>query len=77
MPKRRINTGTTMVFRGKAALAVAEALAGRPLEEPGMSRPQIIARARMAHSGKWPEQLTSGVMFYEGERITRDEFEHN
>jgi hypothetical protein len=43
--------------------------------EPGMSRPQIMARCRMYWSGKWPENLTSGVMFYEGERITRAEFE--
>jgi hypothetical protein len=44
--------------------------------EPSMHRSQVIARARMAHGGKWPEELTSGVMFYEGLRVTRDDFEH-
>lgn len=34
-----------------------------------------LFRARAAWGGKWPEQLTSGVMFYEGERITREQFE--
>lgn len=38
------------------------------------NRAQIVSRAVNAHGRKWPEQLTSGVMFYEGERITRDEF---
>jgi hypothetical protein len=44
--------------------------------EPGMHRNQVIARARMAHGGKWPAELTSGVMFYEGMRVTREDFEH-
>jgi hypothetical protein len=34
-----------------------------------------VAHARTAWGGKWPDQLTSGVMFYEGERITREQFE--
>lgn len=38
------------------------------------SRAEIIARAVQAHGRAWPEQLTSGVMFYEGERITKAEF---
>lgn len=38
------------------------------------SRTQIIARAVQAHGRAWPEQLMSGVMFYEGERITKAEF---
>jgi hypothetical protein len=37
-------------------------------------RAEIIARAVQAHGRAWPEQLTSGVMFYEGERITKTEF---
>lgn len=37
-------------------------------------RAEIIARAVAAHGRAWPEQLTSGVMFYEGERITKAEF---
>lgn len=38
------------------------------------SRTRIIARAVQAYGGAWPEQLTSGVMFYEGEQITKAEF---
>jgi len=34
-----------------------------------------IDRARAAWGGKWPAQLTSGVMFFEGCRITREQFE--
>lgn len=34
-----------------------------------------IYRAVAAWGGKWPEQLESGVMFYDGLRITRVEFE--
>ncbi|MCA3190955.1 hypothetical protein [Cupriavidus sp.] len=37
-------------------------------------RTEIIARAVAAHGRAWPEQLTSGVMFYDGERITKAEF---
>ncbi|WP_293705992.1 hypothetical protein [Stenotrophomonas sp. UBA7606] len=33
-----------------------------------------VVRAVLANGGKWPEQLTSGVMFYEGRRITYTEF---
>ncbi len=36
---------------------------------------ETIARARAAWLGIWPEHLTSGVMFYEGMRITREAFE--
>lgn len=45
-----------------------------PETRDGNSRRQIIDRARAAHYGAWPD-LPSGVMFYEGERITRAEFE--
>ena len=34
----------------------------------------IIARACEANNWKFPESLTSGVMFYEGEHITIHEF---
>lgn len=37
-------------------------------------RAKTIARAVAAWAWKWPEDLTSGVMFYEGERITKAEF---
>lgn len=35
---------------------------------------QIIRRAIADNDYKWPKQLTSGVMFFEGERITIEEF---
>jgi hypothetical protein len=43
----------------------------------GFESPRVptIRRARAANGDVWPAQLTSGVMFYEGERITRREFE--
>ena len=34
-----------------------------------------LAKAVAYHNGAWPEQLTSGVMFFDGLRITRAEFE--
>jgi hypothetical protein len=34
-----------------------------------------IYRAVVAWGGIWPAQLESGVMFYDGLRITRAEFE--
>lgn len=43
--------------------------------EEKTERAWVIGRAVSAHLLVWPEQLTSGVMFYEGERITRAEFE--
>lgn len=66
---------------GEIALAAATEIeklrAAQPTSpEPGMHRNQVIARARMAHGGKWPAELTSGVMFYEGMRVTREDFEH-
>lgn len=36
---------------------------------------EIINEARMYWSFKWPEQLWTGLMFFKGERITREEFE--
>jgi hypothetical protein len=33
-----------------------------------------LYRAIAAWGGKWPRELTSGVMFYDGLRITRAEF---
>lgn len=33
----------------------------------------VIARAR-EYFGTWPENLTSGVMFFEGQKITQEEF---
>lgn len=37
-------------------------------------RQRIIARACEANGWKFPKQLTSGVMFYEGQHITIHEF---
>jgi hypothetical protein len=33
-----------------------------------------IQRAVAAWGGKWPDQLTSGIMFYDSLRITKAEF---
>ena len=38
-------------------------------------RNEIIKEARAYWRFKWPEQLWTGVMFFKGERITREEFE--
>lgn len=52
-------------------------LAAPPQAAPAHNteRKKYIARAVAAWGGVWPAQLESGVMFYEGERITRAEFE--
>lgn len=42
--------------------------------EDKMHRMSMIREAVIHHKYKWPEQLTSGVMFYRGERITIKEF---
>lgn len=34
-----------------------------------------LIRACIYFKNKWPSQLTSGIMFFEGERITKEEFE--
>jgi len=34
-----------------------------------------LGSAYYANGGKWPESLVSGIMFYDGLRITREEFE--
>lgn len=39
-----------------------------------MNRDQVIRECVQANNRRWPEQLTSGVMFYRGERITQEEF---
>ena len=39
-----------------------------------MNRLQTIRMACRYFNYKWPEQLSSGVMFYFGERITIEEF---
>lgn len=49
--------------------------AGWEAEEDRLTRALSIQRARAAWGNQWPEQLTSGVMFYEGQRITRKQFE--
>lgn len=40
-----------------------------------MTRQEVITEARSYFGGKWPENLWTGVMFFMGERITREEFE--
>lgn len=34
----------------------------------------LVRRACAFHDYKWPKQLTSGIMFFEGERVTIEEF---
>lgn len=36
---------------------------------------QIIAEVKALNGSKWPRELWTGVMFFDGERITREEFE--
>lgn len=38
------------------------------------SRTSVIREACAHFKYKWPTQLTSGIMFYDGERITIEEF---
>jgi hypothetical protein len=33
-----------------------------------------LVECYLYHNGIWPEQLTSGVMFFRGERITYQQF---
>ncbi len=40
-----------------------------------MSKHEAIALACRDYNYKWPEELWTGVMFYKGFRITKDEFE--
>lgn len=42
---------------------------------PMMNRSEIIKEARAFFDNKWPKQLWTGVMFFKGLRITKDEFE--
>lgn len=42
-----------------------------------VSKEEAIRRVRYAKAGVWPSELESGVMFYLGHRITRDEFTTN
>jgi hypothetical protein len=44
------------------------------VEKSKKERDSLILRAVSYHSKKWPEELDSGVMFFEGERITIKEF---
>lgn len=61
---------TTDYSEGFTGLLSQAAQAHWPTE-----RVAVIREARAASGGKWPAELTSGVMFYMGERITRAEFE--
>lgn len=46
-----------------------------PMKYKCQGREEIIHDARVYWNFKWPEQLWTGVMFFKGERITRQEFE--
>lgn len=47
--------------------------AEKTIKESGIDR-HILRRACRHHDWKWPESLTSGVMFFDGERITIEAF---
>lgn len=40
-----------------------------------MNEQQIIRRACVYYNYVWPKQLVSGVMFFEGTRITIEQFQ--
>lgn len=47
------------------------------MRHAGQSYANHISAVRalvVIHCGKWPKSMTSGVMFWGGERITMDEF---
>lgn len=46
----------------------------QPVRSVSDDRLKLIREAVAANGGVWPEELTSGVLFWRGKRITRDEF---
>lgn len=44
------------------------------IEDQMAKKANDILNARRDSNYKWPKQLTSGVMFYNGSRITKEEF---
>lgn len=62
---------------GDARLAQAVTIAANAYMDARRERYAAIAECREHHGGKWPEDLTSGVMFWRGYKIHRDEFEHS
>lgn len=65
------------------AEAVAKALNAAPLPQQvalgdsakDADRNMIIGQAVLHHGCAWPKELSSGVMFFNGQRITKDEFD--
>ncbi len=47
------------------------------MRHSGQTYAMHIAAVRalvVMHSGRWPKSITSGVLFWNGERVTIDEF---
>jgi hypothetical protein len=44
------------------------------LHEMSQDKRIALANACRSYNYKWPKELSSGVMFYDGERITIQEF---
>lgn len=40
-----------------------------------MTREEIIKEVYLKNHGSWPQELSSGVMFYKGERVTTQDFD--
>lgn len=45
------------------------------IEEEMALKSNALISARRTFFNKWPENLTSGIMFFDGQRITKEEFE--
>lgn len=63
--------------RERSALVASRAAPPQQVEVDSQAqhRSMIIGQAVMHHGGKWPEQLSSGIMFFNGQRITVEEFQ--
>lgn len=70
---------SSLVFNKPEPLPMREQALGviyTPLVAASISeRAGAIEKAVRANGSKWPQELTSGVMFYMGERITKPEFD--
>lgn len=66
----------TQQLRARIASCVTDALSHqlKPVIKPTKSQ-DYLAEAIAFHERTWPRELTSGVMFFKGQRITKLEFE--
>lgn len=47
----------------------------KPVKEETKEHMQHVREAYYFHSGVWPRNMTSGIMFWKGSRITQEQFE--